>query len=135
MKYAKIENDIVVQVQPGHQSGFEKAPDSVICGMIKQEDGSFTPPAPVLTQESYTNAAQRLLNEKALEAGYDSIYTAISYEGDAYQKFNDEALSFKAWRSAVWVKSIEVLGKVESGEITQPSIDEFIAMLPNKEDY
>lgn len=35
MKYAKIENNIVVQVQPDKQEGFIEVDDSVICGMIK----------------------------------------------------------------------------------------------------
>jgi len=35
MKYAKIENDVVVQVQPNKQDGFVEVEDSVICGMVK----------------------------------------------------------------------------------------------------
>ncbi len=44
MKNAKIENNIVVQIQPNEENGFIKVEDYVICGMIKQQDNSFSNP-------------------------------------------------------------------------------------------
>ena len=36
MKYAKIENNVVVQTQPNEETGFIKVPDNVCAGMIKK---------------------------------------------------------------------------------------------------
>jgi hypothetical protein len=33
MKYAKIENNIVIQIQPNEEEGFVEVPDNVFCGM------------------------------------------------------------------------------------------------------
>ena len=43
--YAKITNDIVTQIQPNNEAGFTQVPDNVVCGMIKQVDGTFIVPA------------------------------------------------------------------------------------------
>jgi hypothetical protein len=48
MKYALIENNIVVQIQPNRQNGFIEVDRSVICGMIKNGD-SFISPDPTPT--------------------------------------------------------------------------------------
>lgn len=44
MKYAKIQDGIVVQVQPHAQDGFEKVPDNVVCGQIKKGKKFENPP-------------------------------------------------------------------------------------------
>ena len=45
MAYIKLNNDnVIIQKQPNFESGFIEAPDNVICGMIKQSDGSFKKP-------------------------------------------------------------------------------------------
>jgi len=47
MKYAKIESNKVAQVQPSPEDGFVEIPDNVVCGMIKETDGTFVnPPIP-----------------------------------------------------------------------------------------
>ena len=45
MAYIKLNNDnVIIQKQPNIESGFIEAQDDVICGMIKQSDGSFKKP-------------------------------------------------------------------------------------------
>ena len=45
MAYIKLNNDnVIIQKQPNFEAGFIEAPDDVICGMIKQSDGSFKKP-------------------------------------------------------------------------------------------
>jgi 2-keto-3-deoxy-galactonokinase len=44
MAYVKIEKNVVVQKQPNEAEGFEEAPDSVVCGMVREEDGTFSAP-------------------------------------------------------------------------------------------
>ena len=42
MAYIKLNDDnVIIQKQPNFEPGFIEAPDNVICGMIKQSDGSF----------------------------------------------------------------------------------------------
>ena len=41
MKYAKITNGIVTQIQPNSETGFVQVPDNTICGMVQQTDGTF----------------------------------------------------------------------------------------------
>ena len=43
MRYAKIENDIVVQIQPNKEKGFVQVDDSVICGMVVSGDTFVVP--------------------------------------------------------------------------------------------
>ena len=46
MVWVKIEYNIVIQKQPYKEDGFEEVSDSVVCGQIKQSDGSFANPTP-----------------------------------------------------------------------------------------
>ena len=41
MKYAKIVDGVVVQIQPNDEEGFIEVPDDVVCGQTMQEDGTF----------------------------------------------------------------------------------------------
>ena len=52
MKYGKIENNIVVQVQPNLEDGFIEIADNVEAHMEQKEDGSFDFP------QSYYDAIQ-----------------------------------------------------------------------------
>ena len=45
--YIKTKNNIVIQKQPNKEKGFIEAPDNVVCGQIKQSDGSFKNPVPI----------------------------------------------------------------------------------------
>ena len=54
MKYAKIENGIVKQLQPNKQDGFVEVGNSIFCGMIENIDGTFS--IPDKTQEQINTA-------------------------------------------------------------------------------
>jgi len=58
MKYAKIVNNVVIQVQPNNGIGFTEVPDDVICGMVKN-GGTFSLP---------TKTAQEQLNDDLMAA-------------------------------------------------------------------
>lgn len=46
--YIKLNaKNVVIQKQPYPGKGFKEAPDDVVCGQIKQSDGSFKNPPPV----------------------------------------------------------------------------------------
>jgi len=45
--YIKLNaKNVVIQKQPYPGKGFKEAPDDVVCGQIKQSDGSFKNPEP-----------------------------------------------------------------------------------------
>ena len=46
MAYVLIEAGVVVQKQPYPQEGFVEAPDTAVCGMVANQDGTYSLPAP-----------------------------------------------------------------------------------------
>ena len=71
-------------------------------------------------------AVQNMLDSAAKAKGYDSILSACSYA--AYPNpFQAEGQEFVAWRGAVWAKCYEILGEVEAGTRTAPTVPELLA--------
>lgn len=138
MNYVKLENNIVVQVQPNKQDGFIEVEGNVICGMILN-NGVFEVPVIEKTlqelEENYKNLIQAHLDSTAKSWGYDSIYTAIGYIGDPNDIFNKEGLMFRNWRSAVWTYVNEELAKLKQGLRAMPTEEEAIAELPLLDTY
>lgn len=91
MKYAKIVNTVVEQIQPNAQDGFIEVSDDVVCGMIKNEDGTFSvvpkTDAELLEQakaDKWSNANAQI---EKLKIGYLSGSTFVAkfgYEIDGY---------------------------------------------------
>lgn len=80
---------------------------------------------------TYQQEAQRHLDEKAKESGYDSIFTAVTYaEEPSVPAFQAEAQALRAWRSAVWAYAYQVLSDVEAGDIDLPTLEDFIGGMP-----
>lgn len=90
---------------------------------------------PVTSQQeiltSFTAAVQSHLDAAAQRAGYDSIYTAVSYADEpAVPKFQFEGQAFRAWRSLVWAAANTIRAEVEAGTRPVPTIAQLIAELP-----
>ena len=81
-------------------------------------------------QSEMTSGVQEFLDQKAQSKGYDSIFTACTYDGDLNPTFAADGLQFKTWRSAVWVHCITVMGEVQAGTRSIPTSEELIAELP-----
>ncbi|MBN7804921.1 hypothetical protein JZX86_06020 [Agrobacterium rosae] len=81
-------------------------------------------------EAQFSGAIQSHLDATARQRRYDSIHTAISYRDDANPVFASEAAVLFAWRSAVWTYSTAELDKVMAGERDIPTIEEFVAELP-----
>ncbi|MDQ1183593.1 hypothetical protein [Agrobacterium larrymoorei] len=81
-------------------------------------------------QKKFTGAIQTHLDATASQRRYDSIHTAISYRDDPNPKFAAEAAALFAWRSAVWTYATDELDKVVAGERAIPTVEEFLAELP-----
>jgi hypothetical protein len=85
--------------------------------------------------KDYEQAIDSLLNQKANEYKYDSVYTMISYRGDPNPKFAQEAESMFQWRSAVWTKANELLEayvqtSTQNPSTPIPSINDIVSQLP-----
>ena len=90
--YAKIENDIVIQVQPNAQIGFI-AVDFAIAGQISQGDGTFVDPLPVpVTKEEANNG---------IEIASGAARSRFIATGDLIvEEYRLAATETKAWRAA-----------------------------------
>tara|TARA_R110002153_G_scaffold191269_2_gene344228 strand:+ start:4189 stop:4596 length:408 start_codon:yes stop_codon:yes gene_type:complete len=88
--------------------------------------------APLPTEADYSTAIQSdLLDDKAIELGFDNIFTGVTYADEpAVPSFQAHGIALRAWRSLVWAKSYEIMAKVQAGELPMPSIPELLAMLP-----
>lgn len=94
-KFAKIENDIVVQVQPHDSEGFVEVADSIFCGLIHDgsasyAEGSFTSPSDSLETKisQKQHAAQNIYQEK--------INDGFTFEGNVFQIRETDKLNMTA---------------------------------------
>lgn len=79
---------------------------------------------------AYVEAVQRHLDVEAQRRKYDGILSACSYATSTVNKFRAEGQACVEWRDAVWSACYELLARVESGSVPEPSVDELIAVLP-----
>lgn len=91
--------------------------------------GNVIGQASAIPSTDYSNAIQSMLDGKARERGYDSIFTAISYLGDENEKYAAEAAALKSWRSTVWTYSNAELDRVLAAERPQPTVADFLIEL------
>ena len=85
----------------------------------------------VSTKSRLTSAIQSMLDETAKERGYDSILSLCTYATSTAAKFAAEGQAGVSWRDEVWAKGYAILADVESGARAIPTVDEFLAELPN----
>ncbi|SCZ14514.1 hypothetical protein [Pseudomonas sp. NFACC37-1] len=91
-----------------------------------------TEPTPDEVKVELLWQTQVFMDEKAREAGYDNLLTAISYaEEPTVEKFQNEGKAFRAWRSLVWAYANEQVNLVLSGDRPQPGVEEFLNGLPS----
>lgn len=83
-----------------------------------------------ILQAKYTSLIQSILDSEARKLGYDNCLSVCSYVDTGVQKFDDEGIAFRTWRSAVWAKGYELLAEVQTGEREIPTEDELVKLLP-----
>lgn len=86
-----------------------------------------TPTLP--TEAEYVAAVDRFLQAGAAIRTYDNIINAslrAGYPGP----FHDEGVQYATWMDDVWAFGYTLLAQVKTGKFAQPTVDEFIAMLP-----
>ena len=129
--YILLIDNIVVQKQPEAQDGFVWTDKDVVCGQI-EKDGLFTnPEQPLPIQDQYMQKAQFVMDAQAQSMGYNNIFTAISYIGDPFPRFNDEAVALRVYRSQVWQHSNDLMAQVLAAKVAQPSLEEYEQGLPD----
>lgn len=95
-----------------------------------------TPPEPTTEEREealkkhYTDLIQRILDVEAQKLGYDNCNSVCTYVDTGVQKFDDEGVAFRKWRSAVWAKGYELLAEVQAGTRPVPSEEELVELLP-----
>jgi hypothetical protein len=123
--------------------------------VLRDPDGAFIPPdlantdyaaylawvasgntptvqAPVVDlQALLTDTVQSLMDTKAQSYHYDDLTTAVTYaEEPSVPKFQEEGQAFRAWRSQVWATAYSILGEVQAGHRSFPTVAEVPSLLP-----
>ena len=78
----------------------------------------------------YQKAHDAHLDAAAKARRYDSIHTAAlraGYPGP----FHDEGVAFASWMDQCNAIGYQIMAEIESGQRVAPTIDEYIAMLPD----
>ncbi|WP_435657270.1 hypothetical protein [Brucella pituitosa] len=81
----------------------------------------------------YRLEIQAMIDGKAKERQYNSGATLASYVNSTVELWATEAQAFVAWRDAVWIFALAELDKVQAGDRDQPSVEDFLAELPEFE--
>ena len=85
-------------------------------------------PAP--TQQDYADAIESHMETVAQSRGYQDADRLASYTTSGNATWSAEAVTFSAWRDAVWAYSFEQMAAVQSGVRQAPTVDGLIAELP-----
>jgi hypothetical protein len=80
-------------------------------------------------------AIDRYLDAQAQSLRYESIRTIVTYHDDINPQFKAEGIAGKTLRSACYTKGIELIGKVQAGEMAIPTEQELIDLMPKITDY
>lgn len=78
------------------------------------------------TITDYENAIQNLVDSTARERQFRDGVTLASYIGSTKPKWAAEAQAFVAWRDNVWHYAYGELAKVQAGQRSQPTVDQFL---------
>lgn len=87
------------------------------------------PPQPIPTQAEYIAAAEAHYDAVAKAKHYDDRYTCALRAGYA-GPFQTEGQAFATWMDECNALGYRIMGEVLAGTRPQPTIGEFLAMLP-----
>lgn len=79
-----------------------------------------------VTITDYENAIQNLVDSTARERLFRDGVTLASYTASTKPKWATEAQAFIAWRDNVWQYAYDELGKVQTGQRAQPTVEQFL---------
>lgn len=118
MRFAKLENNIVVQIQPNKEKGFVEVDDSVCCGMIL-ENGKFITPTIVKTEEELEQIRINAINQKANSI----IYSKYSIEKQSSAQLGIYGDEYLATMKAFIKKVIDISNKAIDDVIPADEVD------------
>ncbi|MEH6434277.1 hypothetical protein [Massilia sp. DD77] len=82
-------------------------------------------------EAAYLVAVQGHMDTVARSYGYDHLLSATSYADEpAVEKYQQEGMAFRAWRSKVWAYCLQVQADVNAGVRVAPAYDALFAELP-----
>ena len=91
-------------------------------------------PEPLSAEQMITSiiaAVQAHMDKKAKEYGYGDLQSAVTYADEpAVARFQEEGRAFRAWRSIVWDRCIQMLEDFKAGKIQVSGKAQVIEMLP-----
>jgi len=112
--------------------------DTSLAHIVALKDVEYVAPAAaapvVLSAEEqkeieYKAAVSKLLNDAAIDRGYDGIVSACSYAA-LPGIFQAESISFFNWRTAVWEYCNSLLVEYKAGNVGAPTLPTLLADLP-----
>lgn len=83
------------------------------------------------TEAQLSQVAQERLDAGARARGYDSILSLVSYRSSNVKKFSREACEGHVWRDKVWAYCHDQFARMEAGDRTTPTPEEFLTELPD----
>jgi len=79
---------------------------------------------------SINSAVGNLLNITAQAKGYDNAMHCVSYVGDVNLTWNDEAIVFKTYRSAMWTYVFSTISGFTPHGSPLPTLEEIMSGVP-----
>lgn len=75
-------------------------------------------------------ALEKHINDVAAERTYSSGVSCASYKDSTNAQWAAEATAFIAWRDACYVYAYDYLARAQGGDVTNPSVDDFMMGIP-----
>lgn len=99
-------------------------------GFVEYVPPEPEPPTPEQVIEAFRLAIQSHIDAQAISRRYDNGNSLAGYVNSTVPQWAAEAIAFVAWRDAVWLYAHEEMDKVLDGARGQPTIEAFLAELP-----
>lgn len=114
------------------QWGSDVGGGGVLAWRAEHGDDAATPyQAPALTEQDFQAGIEQHIEATARARQYSSAVACASYAQSNVPAWQAEALTFIAWRDAVWAAAFTELAKVQQALREPPaSVEEFLTELP-----
>lgn len=99
-------------------------------GTVTLDNGWTPEPAPLPRVEDYQVAIQTMVDDAARSKLFNDGVTLASYVNSTVEPWAAQATAFVAWRDNVWQYAYSELAKVQGGYRDQPTVEAFLAELP-----
>lgn len=96
----------------------------------ERHDAVMNPPIMPPTVNDFVSAIKQKFDTVAQEKQFDGQISIATYVTSLNPQWKAESDAFIAWRDAVWEYAYKEFSKFQSGELTMPSIADFLAELP-----